>query len=124
MTEPLSDRLLDVLGDATARRVVQELVNRELSQADLVEAVGFSQPAVSRAVRLLRALGLVSGSTGSRGEHLRLVGRDELSTVLLATDRLAEALVKVQAAAQAERSRRTRRAVIKPTHGTDESAAT
>jgi DNA-binding transcriptional ArsR family regulator len=114
MTEPLADRILDVLGDPIARGVARLLLSQELSQTDLVARLEVAQASVSRAVKLLRAAGLVAPVEGGRGPRLAVVAPTETISVFLAVDRLAEQLLKHEADAQGHRSRETRRLAVKP----------
>jgi DNA-binding transcriptional ArsR family regulator len=114
MTEPLADRLLDVLGDPIARRVVRLLLSEQLSQADLVSRLEVAQSSVSRAVKLLHATGLVGPIEGGRGPRLAVLAPAQMISFLLASDRLAEHLLDLDAELQASRSRETRRLAVKP----------
>jgi DNA-binding transcriptional ArsR family regulator len=114
MTEPLSDRLLDTLGDPIARAVVRALLERERSQTDLTEDLGLAQSTVSRIVKVLRAVGLVAPTSGARGQSLAVTAHGETVGILLAADRLAEQLIDREQTVQAERSSATRRAAIQP----------
>jgi DNA-binding transcriptional ArsR family regulator len=121
MTEPLSDRIFDALGDPIARAILRELVDRERSQSDLVSGLDCSQPAVSRGSRILRALGLVVGGERTRGDDLRLTARPELLEILFAVDHMADKLLAAEVDAQKQQSRRTRRAAIKPANSADDA---
>jgi DNA-binding transcriptional ArsR family regulator len=114
MTEPLADRLLAVLGDSAARAVVRGLLHRAQSQTDLVTVLGLAQATVSRAVKILRAVGLIRPQEGGRSPRLTVTAPEETAGVLLAADRLAEELLDREHHAQRERSTATRRAVVKP----------
>ena len=114
MTEPLADRLLETLGDPVAREVVRSLLLRECSQNELVGELGVAQATASRAIRVLRAVGLVSTTTGRRNEKLRIEADDAVIASLLAIDRLAEKLLEAQTTAQLKRSAATRRLAIRP----------
>jgi DNA-binding transcriptional ArsR family regulator len=114
MTEPLSDRLLDALGDPVARPVVRLLVEEELPQSDLIEKLGVAQATVSRAVKVLRAVGLVAPVDRGRGPRLAVTAPAEVVTLFLATDRLAEQVLEREEQAQKRRSKETRRLALRP----------
>jgi DNA-binding transcriptional ArsR family regulator len=114
MTEPLSDRLLDMLGDPIAREVLRALLERERSQTDLIEDLGLAQATVSRVVKVLRAAGLVAPTSRARRQLLAVTAHAETVGILLAADRLAEQLIEREQTVQAERSSATRRAAIQP----------
>jgi DNA-binding transcriptional ArsR family regulator len=122
MTAPLSDRLLEILGDATHRAILRALADGPQTQAGLLAATGCTQSSVSRATALLRGVGLLSEEPGSgRSPLLRLGQHDTVVSVLLAADRLAEALLEADSDRQAERSDRTRRQAIRKTSAPMES---
>jgi DNA-binding transcriptional ArsR family regulator len=50
---------LDVLAEPTRRRILDLLLERERPVGDLVDALGASQPATSKHLRVLREAGLV-----------------------------------------------------------------
>ena len=50
---------LDVLAEPTRRRILDLLLERERPVGDLVDALGTSQPATSKHLRVLREAGLV-----------------------------------------------------------------
>lgn len=114
MTDPLADRLLDVLGDATARGVLRCILEKPVTQAELPDVAGCNQSTASRTAGVLRALGLVSDEGGGRSPTLTVDAREELVAVLLAADRLAEAILERQIAAQKAASKRTRRLNMRP----------
>jgi DNA-binding transcriptional ArsR family regulator len=114
-TATLSDRLLAVLGDPTGGDLVRRLAKASATQAELVSAVGCSQPAASRWITELRAAGAVIEEPGpGRAVVLRLACRDEVLGLLLAADRLAEAVLTYQSELQAQRSAETRRLAMRP----------
>jgi DNA-binding transcriptional ArsR family regulator len=49
----------DVLTDASRRRILDLLLDRERSVGELVDELGLSQPGVSKHLRVLREAGLV-----------------------------------------------------------------
>lgn len=49
-----------MLAEPARRRIVDALLTREASVGDLVQALGMSQPAVSKHLRVLREAGVVS----------------------------------------------------------------
>jgi DNA-binding transcriptional ArsR family regulator len=51
--------IFDVLTDGSRRRILDLLRERERSVGELVEALGMSQPGVSKHLRVLREAGLV-----------------------------------------------------------------
>lgn len=51
---------LTALAEPTRRRIADELRTRECSVTDLVTALGMSQPAVSKHLRVLREAGVVA----------------------------------------------------------------
>jgi DNA-binding transcriptional ArsR family regulator len=122
MTEPLSDRLLDALGDPAARAVLRLLLETERSQAELIDDLGVAQATVSRVVKVLRAVGLVAPASGGRRQLLAVTAAHEALAVLLAADRLAERLIEREQRAQRERSHATRRTAIQPASGDSEAA--
>jgi DNA-binding transcriptional ArsR family regulator len=52
--------VLEAIAEPARRRIVEVLRSGEASVGDLVEAVGMSQPAVSKHLRVLRETGVVS----------------------------------------------------------------
>lgn len=118
MTTP-ADRLLDLFGDEIVRRVVRCLLAEELTQKDLIARVDAAQSSVSKAVGLLRTAGVVE-ARGLRAAALIVRQPAETLAVLMAADRLAEALAVKDTAAQADRSREDRLLGIRPA---DESPA-
>lgn len=114
MTEPLSDRLLEALGDPIARGIVRLLAERELSQAELIKELGVGQSTASRAVKVLRASGLVAPAEFGRGVDLAITAGPEALNLLLAADRLAERVLEQEDLAQKDQSLKTRKLAIKP----------
>jgi len=108
-----ADRLLEVLGDSVARKVLRALTLGDATQSELVRTVGQSQSTVSRALERLRLAGLLIEGSG-RGQLLEVRGRDEVIRVLAMADRLAEALIRLDAEEQEEQSNQTRKASITP----------
>ena len=51
--------IFDVIADPTRRRILDLLLQRPHSVGELVDALGISQPGVSKQLRLLREAGLV-----------------------------------------------------------------
>jgi DNA-binding transcriptional ArsR family regulator len=51
--------IFDVIADPTRRQILDLLLQRPHTVGELVEAVGISQPGVSKQLRLLREAGLV-----------------------------------------------------------------
>jgi DNA-binding transcriptional ArsR family regulator len=62
----------DVLADSSRRHILDLLRQRELPVGDLVQALGMSQPAVSKHLRVLREAGLVSVTTDAQRRLYRL----------------------------------------------------
>jgi DNA-binding transcriptional ArsR family regulator len=114
MTAPLSDRILDALGEPTARSILRRLLSSAATQAELVDDLGCDQSTVSRTSSLLRSLGLVEVSGSSRSAALVAAHRDELLGALLAADRLAESVIEDMINRQADRSTSTRRLAVRP----------
>ncbi len=119
MTEPLSDRLFLALGDTAALAVTRCLLGQSRSQAELASELGLAQSTISRAVRVLRDVGIVSAVDRGRAATLGVDAKDEAIALLLASDRLAERIHDLQATAQQDRSRTTRQLAIRPTPTAD-----
>ena len=62
----------ELLADPTRRRLVEELRAGERSVGVLVDAVGLSQPAVSKQLRVLREAGLASVRKDAQRRMYRL----------------------------------------------------
>lgn len=115
MMVPLADRLLEALGDPTTRGVLRCLLDQSLTQAELPKTTNCNQSTASRTTGVLRALGLVCDENmGGRSPTLQVESREELIAVLLAADRLAEAILERQAVAQRAASKTTRRLNMRP----------
>jgi DNA-binding transcriptional ArsR family regulator len=114
MTAPPADRLFEVLGEATVRDILRRVLAGPATQAELKADVGCDQSTVSRTTTLLRALGLIESSGGGRSPKWVPVHRDELVGVLLAADRLADAVIREASEQQAQRSTDTRRLAMRP----------
>jgi DNA-binding transcriptional ArsR family regulator len=61
-----------VLAEPTRRRIVDELCASERSVGDLVDALGVSQPTVSKHLKVLRDGGLVSCRTAAQQRIYRI----------------------------------------------------
>ncbi|MET8836012.1 metalloregulator ArsR/SmtB family transcription factor [Micromonospora sp. NPDC004540] len=61
-----------VLAEPTRRRILDRLRRAESSVGDLVDALGMSQPAVSKHLKVLREAGLVSCRTAAQQRIYRL----------------------------------------------------
>ncbi|GAB3385226.1 metalloregulator ArsR/SmtB family transcription factor [Micromonospora halotolerans] len=61
-----------VLAEPTRRRILDRLRRAESSVGDLVDALGMSQPAVSKHLKVLRDAGLVSCRTAAQQRIYRL----------------------------------------------------
>ncbi|BCJ40433.1 transcriptional regulator [Actinoplanes ianthinogenes] len=66
--------VLEVLAEPARRRIVDALLTREASVGDLVGALGMSQPAVSKHLRVLREAGVVSVRAQAQQRIYRLEG--------------------------------------------------
>lgn len=112
----LSDRILEALADPTARAVLRRSLHEESTQTQLAANLAATQSTVSRAIASLRTLGLIGDADGRRrGSLLKVQARDELVALLLAVDRLAEAVLRIECAAQEERSASDRRLAVRDT---------
>jgi DNA-binding transcriptional ArsR family regulator len=126
MTTPLADRLLEALGDPTARATLRHLLTRPAKQAQIVTQLQQDDPmlrqsTVSRTLALLRALGAVDVAGGGGSREWSVRRRDELLAVLLAADRLADGLLEDERERQAERSGETHRLRVRPAQANDAS---
>jgi ArsR family transcriptional regulator len=65
-------RVLDVLGDPVRLRLLRLLRNQELCVCELVDVLRLPQYAISRHLRPLRALGVVTARRDGRWMHYRL----------------------------------------------------
>jgi DNA-binding transcriptional ArsR family regulator len=63
---------LAALAEPTRRRIADELRLRECSVTDLVAALGMSQPAISKHLRVLREAGVVSARVRAQRRIYRL----------------------------------------------------
>jgi DNA-binding transcriptional ArsR family regulator len=63
---------LAVIAEPTRRRIVDALRRSESTVSDLVTALGMSQPAVSKHLRVLREAGVVSARTAAQQRIYRL----------------------------------------------------
>ncbi|MFG2167756.1 ArsR/SmtB family transcription factor [Micromonospora chersina] len=61
-----------VLAEPTRRRILDRLRREESSVGDLVAALGMSQPAVSKHLKVLREAGLVSCRTAAQQRIYRI----------------------------------------------------
>ena len=68
----MSNDALTVLAEPTRRRIVDALRRHESSVGDLVAALGMSQPAVSKHLRVLRDAGVVSYRPAAQHRVYRL----------------------------------------------------
>src|SRR5512142_2292108 len=64
--------VFDVLADASRRRILELLRERERPVGELVSALGMSQPAVSRHLRVLREEGVVDVRVDAQRRLYRL----------------------------------------------------
>ena len=72
MVDGMSVDTLAVLAEPTRRRITDALRRSESSVGDLVAALGMSQPAVSKHLRVLRDAGIVSVRTAAQRRIYRL----------------------------------------------------
>src|SRR6201996_7993831 len=112
MSAAPADRILEALAEPISLRIIRRLAGAEQTQAQLVEDLEIGQSGASRAIKALRLVGLVQA--GRRRPPIQLRAGDELKQLLLAADRLAEAVMAVDADEQTAISAETRRAVIRP----------
>ncbi|WNM37272.1 metalloregulator ArsR/SmtB family transcription factor [Micromonospora halotolerans] len=68
----MSGDAFTVLAEPTRRRILDRLRRAESSVGDLVDALGMSQPAVSKHLKVLRDAGLVSCRTAAQQRIYRL----------------------------------------------------
>ena len=68
----MSTDVFTVLAEPTRRRIAEALRGAEASVGDLVSALGMSQPAVSKHLRVLREAGVVSARTAAQQRIYRL----------------------------------------------------
>src|SRR4051794_27121627 len=64
--------MFDVLTDPSRRRILDLLLEREHAVGELVDALGLSQPAVSKHLRVLREAGLVEARVEAQRRLYRL----------------------------------------------------
>ena len=64
--------VLDVLAEPNRRQILDLLVDRERPVGDLVEALGISQPAVSKHLRVMREAGLVESRSDAQRRLYRV----------------------------------------------------
>lgn len=64
--------IFETLADPRRRRILELLRTRERPVGELVDAVGLSQPAVSRHLRVLREAGLVESRVDAQRRMYRL----------------------------------------------------
>ncbi len=64
--------IFDVLADASRRRILELLRAGERPVGELVDALGMSQPAVSRHLRVLREAGVVDARVDAQRRLYRL----------------------------------------------------
>ena len=72
--------MFNAIGDAHRRRILETLGPREMAVGDLVDALGVTQPQVSKHLKVLREVGLVACDRVGRHRHYR-VNRDALRPV-------------------------------------------
>ncbi|MET8912330.1 metalloregulator ArsR/SmtB family transcription factor [Micromonospora sp. NPDC004551] len=68
----MSGDAFTVLAEPTRRRILDRLRRAESSVSDLVDALGMSQPAVSKHLKVLREAGLVSCRTAAQQRIYRI----------------------------------------------------
>jgi DNA-binding transcriptional ArsR family regulator len=64
--------MFEAIAEPSRRRILDELRNGERTVNELVEAVGMSQPAVSKHLRTLREAGLVEARVDAQRRHYRI----------------------------------------------------
>lgn len=64
--------IFDTLANASRRRILELLRTRDRAVGELVDALGMSQPAVSRHLRVLREAGLVDPTVDGQRRVYRL----------------------------------------------------
>ena len=69
---PMPADALAALAEPSRRRIVDRLGTSERSVGELVEALGMSQPAVSKHLKVLREAGLVSCRTAAQRRIYRI----------------------------------------------------
>ena len=109
-----ADRLLEAFGEARVRDIVRRTLAGPATQAQLKADVGCDQSTVSRTTSLLRALGVIEPSGIGRTGTWVPAHRDELVGLLLAADRLADAVIRETSEQQLQRSTDTRRLAMRP----------
>jgi DNA-binding transcriptional ArsR family regulator len=106
-----ANRILEVLAEPVTLRIIRALSAEDHTQAQLVTRLHLGQSVASRTLKLLRVVGLVESDSPRSVIRLRM--EPEVKQLLLAADRLAEALLVVDQADQKTLTRETRRAVIR-----------
>ena len=66
--------VFNAIGDQHRRHILETLGGSEMAVGDLVEALGITQPQVSKHLKVLRDVGLVQCSRSGRHRHYRLNG--------------------------------------------------
>jgi len=112
-----ANRILEVLAEPVALRIVRALAAEDHTQAQLVTRLQLGQSVASRALKLLRVVGLAESDTPRSVIRLRV--ESEVKQLLLAADRLAEAILVVDQADQKTLTRETRRTVIRANQSAD-----
>lgn len=84
----LAARLFHGLSDPTRLAILLSLLDGERRVADIVEAVGSSQPNVSNHLGCLRECGLVTDRPGERRQVFYSIARPEVRDLLVAAERL------------------------------------
>jgi DNA-binding transcriptional ArsR family regulator len=67
------ERVFKSLADATRRRILKVMGEREMRASDVAAAFDVSRPAISRHLRILREAGLVAGRADGRERRYRIV---------------------------------------------------
>jgi DNA-binding transcriptional ArsR family regulator len=68
----VSSDVFTVVADPTRRRILHELIDRELSVGELVGSLGLAQPTVSKHLKVLRDNGFVASRTAAQHRIYRL----------------------------------------------------
>jgi DNA-binding transcriptional ArsR family regulator len=66
------DRVFSALGDPTRRAILARLAEGEATVNELVEPFGFSQPTISKHLKVLESAGLVSRGRAAQFRPVRL----------------------------------------------------
>lgn len=107
MPDALRDRVFEVLGDSSSLEIFEALCLRERSQADLVRDLHMPQSVVSRSLKNLRLVGLVTAES-PRGT-LRVRATDASAGLFRAANTLASEILRSETADQKAATESARR---------------